>query len=122
MNRLMHRPMGFRLAALAFLAVLSLATPSLSRADDAQDLASAKSAGRVGERADGMIGAVSASDAALQALISRINDARLAAYHRIAADSAAPLAAVQSRAGTKLTSESPSGSYVMGADGQWRRK
>lgn len=87
----------------------------------AQSLEDAKAQGLVGERADGLLGAVGGAGPAIQQLISRINDQRMDQYRRIAQQNGTPVQAVMAIAGKKLIQRSPSGTYVNPGDG-WVRK
>lgn len=92
-------------------------------ADAASELRAAKAAGRVGERLDGLLGAVEASpDAATRALVSRVNAGRLEEYRRIAAENNLTLEAVQAHIGQRLVREAPSGTYVTTPEGRWMMK
>lgn len=87
------------------------------------DLATAKQEGLIGERPDGLVGAVSDSvDPGLLALIGEINAAREAQYRQIAEEAGAPVAAVKARAGQSLIARTPAGQFIMTPDGQWQRK
>ena len=89
----------------------------------AQSLDQAKEAGLVGEKIDGFVGVVPAdAPAEVRAMVDRINAERRAKYTEIAKKQNAPLDAVAKIAGQKLIERTPSGQYVLGADGQWRQK
>ena len=86
-------------------------------------LEDAKAAGLVGERIDGYLGVVdSGAPADVRRLVDQINAERQAKYAEIAERQGAPAKAVALIAGEKLIGRAGSGEYVMGADGQWRRK
>jgi uncharacterized protein YdbL (DUF1318 family) len=86
-------------------------------------LEDAKAAGLVGERIDGYLGVVdSGAPGNVKSLVDQINGEREAKYAEIAKKQGAPAAAVAQIAGKKLIERAGSGEYVMGADGQWRRK
>jgi uncharacterized protein len=86
-------------------------------------LEDAKAAGTVGERIDGYLGVVdSGAPGNVKSLVNQINGEREAKYAEIAKKQGAPVAAVAQIAGKKLIERAGSGEYVMGADGQWRRK
>lgn len=106
-----------------FLAVL-LAVGLLAAAPGpahAQSLEQAKAQGLVGERADGLLGAVSGGSPAVKQLIDRINGQRMDEYRRIAQQNGTPVQAVMAIAGKKLIGRAPSGTYVNPGDG-WVRK
>ncbi|HEX6112946.1 MAG TPA: YdbL family protein [Geminicoccaceae bacterium] len=107
-----------RLGAIAFLAVaLSFGPAQADALDDA------KAAGLVGERIDGYVGVVdSGAPADVKRLVEQINAERQAKYAEIAQKQGAPVQAVAQIAGEKLVQRAGGGEYVMGADGQWRRK
>jgi uncharacterized protein len=107
-----------RLLALALLALgLSFAPAQADALDDA------KAAGLVGERIDGYLGVVdSGAPAEVKRLVDQINAERQARYAEIAQKQGAPVQAVAQIAGEKLVQRAGGGEYVMGADGQWRRK
>ena len=112
------------LAAVATLAtlpaVVMLATgPALAQAD----LTSAKAAGLVGERPDGMLGIVLETvPAETRALIERINAERRAQYGEVAQRTGQDIAKVQAVAGDRLVQATPAGQFVMNAAGRWVRK
>lgn len=83
----------------------------------------ARTQGLVGERPDGLLGAVSSNAATdVAAMIDMINAARLKSYRSLSAKDGAPVEAVQAIAGEKLTSKArQNGWYIMGADGRWSR-
>lgn len=87
----------------------------------AEPLADALAAGRVGERPDGLIGAVT-PDAGARALVERVNAERMARYRDIAERNGRPLAEVQALAGRRLTAGAADGQYVMDAAGRWQRR
>jgi uncharacterized protein YdbL (DUF1318 family) len=107
-----------RLLALALLAIGLCFGPAL-----AGPLDDAKAAGLVGERIDGYLGVVdSGAPADVKRLVEQINAERQAKYAEIAQKQGAPVQAVAQIAGEKLIERAGGGEYVMGADGQWRRK
>jgi uncharacterized protein YdbL (DUF1318 family) len=86
----------------------------------ADSLDAARAAGQVGERADGMVGAVGSVPAAVAQTIAGINAQRLATYRSIAQKTGTPIDAVQKQAGDHLIAATPAGQYVM--DGSWHKK
>ncbi len=109
---------SLRFAAIAFLTLGLLVVPAL-----AASLDQAKAAGQVGERIDGYVGVVDANaPAEVRALVDQINAERQAKYKEIADKQGAPVAAVAQIAGKKLLERTPKGEYILGADGQWRKK
>ncbi|PWC32425.1 YdbL family protein [Azospirillum sp. TSO35-2] len=110
-----------RLSGAVLAAGLLAATlPTLALAQD--PLAAAKAAGQIGERPDGLVGAVSGAPAAAQALAEQVNAQRLARYREIAQGNGTALDKVQAVAGQQLIERTPAGQYVMTASGQWQRK
>ena len=110
-----------RLALSALAAgLLVSAMPQLALAQDA--LASAKAAGQLGARPDGMVGVVPGAPASAQALAQQVNAQRLARYQEIAKGNGTALDKVQAVAGQQLIERTPAGQYVMTAAGQWQRK
>jgi uncharacterized protein YdbL (DUF1318 family) len=86
----------------------------------ADSLDAARAAGQVGERADGMVGAVGSVPPAVAQTIAGINAQRLATYRSIAQKTGTPIDAVQKQAGDHLIAATPKGQSVM--DGSWRKK
>ena len=86
----------------------------------ADALDAARAAGQVGERADGMVGAVGSVSPGVTQTIASINAQRLATYRSIAQKTGTPIDAVQKQAGDHLIAATPAGQYVM--DGGWHKK
>lgn len=87
------------------------------------NLASAKAQGLVGERPDGLVAVVVDNpSAAVEALVAEVNAERMSEYRQIAAETDAPLQAVQARAGRQVIERLPAGQYFMDAAGRWRQK
>ncbi len=103
--------------ALAF-GTIALAMPTAAHA---LDLASAKQQGLVGEKSDGLIGAVSGGNAEVQKLVSETNAGRMAVYKDTAAKQGIPVGQVQSIAAQKLIGMTGPGGYVM-TNGSWVKK
>ena len=76
----------------------------------------------MGERPDGLVGALPDSPAAARALAAEINAQRLARYQDIARGNGTALDKVQAVAGEQLVERTPAGQFVMTPAGQWRRK
>jgi uncharacterized protein YdbL (DUF1318 family) len=107
-----------RTVAALFLALGLSAGPAR-----AASLDEAEAAGLVGEKIDGFVGVVDANAPAdVRAMVDRINAERLAKYADIARKQGTPTDAVAKIAGQKLIERTPKGQYVLGADGQWRKK
>ncbi len=107
----MKRPTKL-IAAIAFLFACAAA--------HADALDAARQAGQVGERADGLVGAVGPVPASVSQTIAAINAQRLATYREIAQKTGTPIDAVQKEAGDHLMAATPPGQFIM--DGTWHRK
>jgi uncharacterized protein len=109
-----------RRAMLASVVLLGLgaAHPAL-----ALDLDEARATGQIGERPDGLVGAVMANASKeVTALVETINRARLETYRALAQKEGTPLEAVQAVAGERqLQAAAKNGWYVMDAGGRWRK-
>ena len=102
--------------AVALLAPLMLSLPAL-----AIDLDSARSQGLVGERADGLVGAIT-DTAEVNALVKAVNAARLADYRDISTRQGTKLDAVQAIAGAKQVQRAQeSGWYYLDGSGKWKK-
>ncbi len=98
------------------LGLLLAAAPAL-----ALDLDQARNQGAVGERADGLVGAVSTA-ADIAQLVQNINDARMDDYRKIAAQQGTKVDAVQAIAGQKQIEKArANGWYFMDASGSWKK-
>jgi uncharacterized protein YdbL (DUF1318 family) len=107
-----------RLAAIALMALGLSAAPALAAALD-----DAKAAGQVDEKVDGFLGVVDANAPAdVRALVDRVNAERKAKYEEIAQKQGTAIDAVAKIAGQKLIERTAAGHYILGADGQWRKK
>jgi hypothetical protein len=108
----------------AAAALVLLATPAF--ADLAADKAAvdaAKSAGTVGEQADGYLGFVSGSaDPATTAAVSAINAGRRSVYAQTAAKSGTSPDAAGQATGAQLIAKTPGGEFVKPLDGGWKKK
>lgn len=104
---------------LALALALAVLAPSHAFA---LDLSSAKSSGVIGEKPDGLVGAVSPNASPeVQALVSATNQGRMAVYKDTSAKQGVPLSQVQALAAEKLFSLTGPGQYVQ-SNGQWVRK
>jgi uncharacterized protein YdbL (DUF1318 family) len=106
------------------LAAAAVATATLAPTAPAWALSldQAKAEGYLGERADGLLGAVGSQvPAEAAALMRDINAQRLAKYRDIAKQNGTSVQAVQSIAGQKLIAKTPGGQYV-NTGGGWTRK
>lgn len=105
-----------KLALVAFALFMSI-----SIAHAALNIDAAKQDGLVGERPDGLIGAVSGS-AEVEALVSSVNAQRMAKYNAIAQKNGTPVNQVQAVAGQSLIAKTPPGQYIMNSAGGWQKK
>ncbi|MBM3515562.1 MAG: DUF1318 domain-containing protein [Alphaproteobacteria bacterium] len=98
--------------------VAAAATPAF-----ALTLDEARGQGLIGERPDGLVGAVAASPSAeVKALVDSVNTARLASYKDVAQKNGTPLDAVQMIAGEKQVQKAKENRwFVLGADGAWSK-
>ena len=79
----------------------------------------AKTAGTVGEQADGYLGIVSGGDAALRAAVAEINTGRAAAYKDIAAKTGVTAEAAGQATAKQLYARLAPGQYWKPLDGGW---
>lgn len=82
----------------------------------------AKTAGTVGEQADGYLGIVSGGDAALRAAVAEINTGRAAAYKDIAAKTGVTAEAAGQATAKQLYARLTPGQYWKPLDGGWIKK
>ena len=87
----------------------------------ALSLDEAKAKGLVGERANGYLGAVIASNADAQAVIEDVNRKRRQAYEEIAKRNRTDIRAVETLAGEKAIQNTTPGNFVEGPGG-WIKK
>lgn len=107
------------LAAVGIALTLAVAAPAPGHAQDA--LAAAKAAGQIGERPDGLVGAVTGAPASAAQLAEQVNAQRLARYQEIAKSNGTSVDQVQALAGQQLIERTPAGLYVL-SGGRWVRK
>jgi uncharacterized protein YdbL (DUF1318 family) len=107
------KKIALTLTILAFSAGMAFAAITLD---------AAKQQGLVGERPDGLVGAVSAASPDVSALVDSTNAGRMAKYNAIAAKNGSPVDQVQALAGKSLIEKTPSGQYIMNAAGSWQQK
>jgi uncharacterized protein YdbL (DUF1318 family) len=109
------------LAGLAAVAAIGLvATPVLAQRDPAY--AAVRSAGKVGEQADGYLGIVGAADPALQRLVDDINIKRRAVYAEKAKENNATLEAYALTAGRQAVARTTPGEKYRAPDGSWQTR
>jgi uncharacterized protein len=102
------------LVPVAFHAPLPAVAQQLS-------LDQARMDGLVGERPDGLLGAVIQRPDIVQ-FVQGINAERMKSYQEISSAERIPLQQVQAIAGQKIIERLPKGSTVMTSDGKWVRK
>jgi uncharacterized protein len=114
--------MSFKIKSLlsTLLAVLMLAFAAPAFADALDD---ARAAGQIGERPDGLVGAVNpGAPANINSLVQATNAKRLQKYQQIGAEKGVPPEQVGAIAGEKIISNLKSGWYYMNASGSWVQK
>jgi hypothetical protein len=89
---------------------------------DPLEVAAAKRAKTLGERADGYLGAVPPAGEPAQALVERVNAERRARYQELASRYAAPPREVEKLAGARRLEQAGVGEAVMTPDGAWITK
>ncbi|NDJ57789.1 YdbL family protein [Enterobacteriaceae bacterium 4M9] len=105
----------------ATLSLLSGVLLLLSAPLQALTLDEARSRGLVGETLSGYVAAV-VQDSDTQALVKKINAARLESYEQLARSNNLKVDDVARLAGQKLVARAQPGDYVRGINGQWLRK
>ena len=114
---------GTRFSRWLATAVVMTAALGFAASAWAITLDDARSQGFVGERADGLIGAVSSNPSTeVSTLVSQVNSARMTSYRQVADKDGAPVQAVQAIAGEKLLQMArQNGWYYLDAGGSWQR-
>lgn len=104
-------------ALAVMLAVLMLAIAAPAFADALDD---ARAAGLIGERPDGLVGAVNPNAPAnIQSLVQSTNAKRLAKYQQIGNEKGVPPEQVGALAAEKIIGNLKPGWYYMDASGNW---
>jgi uncharacterized protein len=98
--------------------LILMLTLMLSFSVFAIELSDAKEQGLVGERVDGLLGAISTSYE-VRELVNSINAQRLAVYKQIAEKNAMSIDQVSVLAGEKAIKKTPKGQYIQNTAGQW---
>lgn len=114
--------MSFKIKSLlsSLLAVLMIAFAAPAFADSLND---ARAAGQIGERPDGLVGAVSPNASAdIKSLVQATNAKRLEKYQQIGAEKGVPADQVGAIAGEKIISNLRAGWFYMDASGNWVQK
>lgn len=104
---------------LSLLAAAALALPLLSGPIAAQTLDELRASGKVGERYDGY---AVARDPDAADLVKEVNDKRRKIYEERAQKQGVTAAAVGAVYAKEIVSQVPDGTWVLTADGEWRRK
>jgi uncharacterized protein YdbL (DUF1318 family) len=99
-----------------------LAMVGLAGAAFAQDYASAKAAGLIGEKANGYVAVVGSGSSALQKVVDDINIKRKAVYADRAQAQHATVEDYAFTAGCKLIAQTKPGEMYQAADGSWRKR
>jgi uncharacterized protein YdbL (DUF1318 family) len=106
--------------AVAGLAAGMLAAPALAQRDPAYD--AARSSGKVGEKMDGYLGIVGASNAELQRIVNDINIKRRALYAQKAQAANATLEEYALTAGCLAIARTAPGEKYQAPDGSWQTR
>jgi len=88
----------------------------------AANLAPAKSAGIIGEQANGYIGFVKAAPADVKKMVQEVNAKRKAKYKQIAKKQKISLGEVEKIGGNKAIAKTKPGNYVKRAGSGWTKK
>ena len=104
---------------LSLLAVGALALPLPARPAAAQSLDELRAAGRIGERYDGY---AVARDPALGDMVAEINAKRRGIYEQQAKTQGVAVDQVGQVYANQLIGKVPVGTWILTADGEWRRK
>lgn len=111
----------FMTSAIAGMAAtLLVAAPAFAQRDPAYD--AARSAGQVGEKMDGYLGIVGASNAALQRIVDDINIKRRAVYAEKARAANATLEEYALTAGCLAIARTSPGEKYQAPDGSWQTR
>jgi uncharacterized protein YdbL (DUF1318 family) len=106
--------LGGLLMALAMV----FAVPAMADALD-----DARAAGQIGERPDGLVGAVSPSAPAnIQSLVQSVNAQRMEKYQQISAEKGVPVEQIGAITAEKIIGKLKPGWYYMDASGSWVKK
>ena len=110
--------------AAAVLAALAVAPAAAVAMDSKAAVDAAKTAGIVGEQADGFLGFVKpSSDSALRAAVEDINQGRAALYRQAAAKNGVPVEAAGAAAYTSVVqAKLKPGEFYKPAGGGWTQK
>lgn len=111
-------------SAAALVLMMALAQPAFADlAADKATVDAAKTAGTVGEQADGYLGFVGGSASApVTAAVNAINAARADVYAQTAAKSGVTRDAAGQATGAQLIAKMPAGEYFKPLAGNWTKK
>ena len=104
----------------AAVAVIGIAGTAYAQRDPAY--AAARSAGQVGEKLDGYLGAVGSQSAAIQAVVNDINIKRKAFYTKSVADGTATVEQFAFTAGCNAIAQTKPGEKYQAPDGSWQTR
>lgn len=107
------------IAMVAILGLCAATGPSI-----ASELDDARNSGAIGERPDGLVGAVNSNaPASIMTLVRNVNSARMDSYRKLAEKEGTRIEAVQAIAGERQIEKAVrNGWYVMGAGGTWQKR
>lgn len=108
-----------RFVLLSLLAAGALALPLLGRPAAAQSLDELRAAGKVGERYDGF---AVARDPGLGDMVAEINAKRRGIYEEQAKKQGVAVEQVGQVYAGQIVQQVPAGTWILTADGEWRRK
>jgi len=109
--------------AFAALALVLLTTPAFGDlAADKVTVDAAKSAGKVGEQADGYLGIVAGADGTITAAVNEINAGRREVYTQTATKSGVSPDAAGQATGAQLIAKVPAGQYFKPIGGAWTKR
>lgn len=108
-----------RFSLLSLMTLATLALPLLATPATAQSLDELRASGKLGERHDGF---AVARDPAAAELVKEINAKRTAIYQQQADKQGVPLAEVGKVYANEIVEQVPAGTWILTADGEWRRK
>jgi len=120
MTHELFRRIGLLVAAASVLGTGLIAAPALGQRDPAYE--AARSSGRVGEKMDGYLGIVGASDPALQKLVDDLNIRRRAVYAERAASEGATLEEYAFTAGCLAIQRTAPGEMYQAPGGSWQKR
>ena len=113
-------PMGHRMLLAAGAAALALG--GLAATAVAQDYASAKAAGQIGEKMDGYVAVVGSGSPALRKIVDDINIKRKAVYAGKAQEQHATVEEYAFTSGCLLIAKTKPGEKYQAPDGSWKTR